>query len=290
MLPKGPGIAWGPRGNRMAVPATNGIYIRITPGIVMTQHRLAIYPSLKDKVVFVTGGGSGIGAAVVEGFVRQGGKVGFVDIDEDASNRLVRKLKGGGPVPRFIHCDVRDIEQLRAAISAVQSGFGDIGVLVNNAARDDRHSIESVTVEYWDERLAVNLRHKFFASQAVVDQMKRLGGGSIINFGSISWMTATGGMPAYTTSKSAVHGLTRGLARDLGPFNIRANTVSPGWVMTERQKKLWVTPEGEKQMDQLQCLKGRLQPEDLANMVLFLASDDAKMITSQNFVVDAGWA
>jgi NAD(P)-dependent dehydrogenase (short-subunit alcohol dehydrogenase family) len=258
--------------------------------MVMTQNRLAIYPSLRDRVVFITGGGSGIGASIVEGFVRQGAKVGFVDIDEAASNKLVQKLKGAGPAPRFIRCDVRDIEQLRAAIKMAQSEFGDIGILVNNAARDDRHSIESVTVEYWDERLAVNLRHKFFASQAVVDQMKRLGGGSIINFGSISWMTATGGMPAYTTSKSAVHGLTRGLARDLGPFNIRANTVSPGWVMTERQLKMWVTPEGEKQLDQMQCLKGRLQPEDLANMVLFLASDDAKMITSQNFVVDAGWA
>ncbi len=256
----------------------------------MTQNRLAIYPSLKNRVVFITGGGSGIGASIVEGFVRQGAKVGFVDVDEASSNKLVQKLKGTGPAPRFIRCDVRDIEQLRAAIKTAQSEFGDIGVLVNNAARDDRHSIESVTVEYWDERLAVNLRHKFFASQAVVDQMKRLGGGSIINFGSISWMTATGGMPAYTTSKSAVHGLTRGLARDLGPFNIRANTVSPGWVMTERQLKMWVTPEGEKQLDQMQCLKGRLQPEDLANMVLFLASEDAKMITSQNFVVDAGWA
>ncbi len=251
--------------------------------------RLASYPSLQDKVVFVTGGGSGIGAAIVEGFVRQGAKVGFVDIDESASNALVEKLKGTGLAPHFIRCDVRDIEQLRAAIKTVQSEFGDIGVLVNNAARDDRHSIESVTVEFWDERIAVNLRHQLFASQAVIDQMKRLGGGSIINFGSISWMTATGGMPAYTTSKAAVHGLTRGLARDLGPFNIRANTVSPGWVMTERQKKLWLTPEGDKQIDVAQCLKARVQPEDLANMVLFLASDDAKMITSQNLVVDAGW-
>lgn len=251
--------------------------------------RLAIYPSLKDKVVFISGGGSGIGASIVEGFVRQGAKVGFVDVDEAASHGLVRKLKGAGQVPRFIRCDVRDIEQLRSAIKTTQSEFGDIGVLVNNAARDDRHSIESVTVEFWDERLAVNLRHQFFASQAVVNQMKRLGGGSIINFGSISWMTASGGMPAYTTSKAAVHGLTRGLARDLGPFNIRANTVSPGWVMTERQKKLWLTPEGDKQIDAVQCLKGRLQPEDLANMALFLASDDAKMITSQNLIVDAGW-
>ena len=252
-------------------------------------NRLAIYPSLKDKVVFVSGGGSGIGAAIVEGFVRQGAKVGFVDIDEAASNSLLQKLEVPGPAPHFIRCDVRDIEQLRVAIATVQSELGDIGVLVNNAARDDRHSIESVTVEFWDERIAVNLRHQFFASQAVVEQMKRLGGGSIINFGSISWMTASGGMPAYTTSKAAVHGLTRGLARDLGPFNIRANTVSPGWVMTERQLKMWVTPESEKRLDQLQCLKGRLQPDDLASMVLFLASEDAKMITSQNFVVDPGW-
>jgi len=252
--------------------------------------RLAIYPSLEDKVVFVSGGGSGIGASMVEGFARQGARVGFVDVDETASEALVRKLKGAtAPAPLFLCCDVRDIDNLRAAIKAVQSAFGDIGVLINNAARDDRHPIESVTLEYWDERVEVNLRHQFFASQAVVEQMKRLGGGSIINFGSICWMTATGGMPAYTTSKAAVHGLTRGLARDLGPFNIRANTVSPGWVMTERQKKLWLTAEGERQIDQMQCLKGRLQPEDLANVVLFLASDDARMITSQNFVVDAGW-
>jgi len=202
---------------------------------------------------------------------------------------LVRELEGTGPPPRFIRCDVRDIDALRAAVDTVQAELGDIGVLVNNAARDDRHSIESVTVEYWDERVAVNLRHQFFATQAVIDQMKRRGGGSIINFGSISWMTASGGMPAYTTSKAAVHGLTRGFARDLGPYNIRANTITPGWVMTERQLALWVTAESEARMDQAQCLRGRLKPDDLANMVLFLASDDARMITSQNFVVDAGW-
>jgi NAD(P)-dependent dehydrogenase (short-subunit alcohol dehydrogenase family) len=221
--------------------------------------------------------------------VRQKALVGFVDIDEPASTRLLRDLEGTGPPPRFIRCDVRDIDALRTAIGTVQAELGDIGVLVNNAARDDRHAIESVTVEYWDERVAVNLRHQFFATQAVIDQMKRRGGGSIINFGSISWMTASGGMPAYTTSKAAVHGLTRGFARDLGPYNIRANTITPGWVMTERQLALWVTPESEVQMDQAQCLRGRLKPEDIANMVLFLASDDARMITSQNFVVDAGW-
>jgi NAD(P)-dependent dehydrogenase (short-subunit alcohol dehydrogenase family) len=255
----------------------------------MTANSCAIYPSLKGKVVFVSGGGSGIGASIVEGFVRQGARVGFIDIDDTASDVLVRKLKSGEATLRFVHCDVRDIEQLRAAIGVVQSELGDVAVLVNNAARDDRHAVESVTVEYWDERLAVNLRHQFFAAQTVVEQMKRLGGGSIINFGSISWMTATGGMPAYTTSKAAVHGLTRGLARDFGPFNVRANTVSPGWVMTERQKNLWLTPEGERELEASQCLKGRLQPDDIANMVLFLASDDAKMVTSQNFVVDAGW-
>jgi D-xylose 1-dehydrogenase len=255
----------------------------------LTASHSAVYPSLREKVVFITGGGTGIGAAMVEGFVRQGAKVAFVDIDAPASDNLIQKLKGAATLPRFWQCDVRDIEQLRGAIRKTQSALGDIGVLINNAARDDRHSVESVTVEYWDERVAVNLRHQFFASQAVIDQMKRLGGGSIINFGSISWMTAAGGMPAYTTSKAAVHGLTRGLARDFGPFNIRANTISPGWVMTERQKKLWLTAEGEKQMDELQCLKGRLQPEDVANMALFLASDDAKMITSQNLIVDAGW-
>jgi NAD(P)-dependent dehydrogenase (short-subunit alcohol dehydrogenase family) len=271
-----------------SLPASAGIFH--FQGNIM-PNRLAIYPSLQGKVVFVSGGGSGIGASIVEGFVRQGARVGFVDIDEAASEALVRKLKGAASVtvPRFLRCDVRDIDNLRAAIKAVQSAFGDIGVLVNNAARDDRHPMENVTVEYWDERVAVNLRHQFFASQTVVEQMKRLGGGSIINFGSISWMTATGGMPAYTTSKAAVHGLTRGLARDLGAFNIRANTVSPGWVMTERQKNLWLTAEGERRIDQMQCLKGRLQPEHLAHMVLFLASEDAKMITSQNFVVDAGW-
>ncbi len=256
----------------------------------MTTSKYAIYPSLRDRVVFVSGGGSGIGAGIVEHFVAQGSRVAFVDIDDKASRTLLEQLaKAGRQAPLYIHGDLRDIDALRAAIARVQKTLGDISVLVNNAARDDRHRIEEVTVEYWDERLAVNLRHQFFAAQAVVDQMKRLGGGSIINFGSISWMSSTGGMPAYTTSKSGVSGLTRGLARDLGPFNIRVNTVSPGWVMTERQKNLWVTPEGERKLDEAQCLPGRLLPEDLARMVLFLAADDSRMCTAQNFIVDAGW-
>jgi NAD(P)-dependent dehydrogenase (short-subunit alcohol dehydrogenase family) len=251
----------------------------------------ASYPSLRDRVVFITGGGSGIGGSMVEHFVAQGARTAFVDIDQAASAALCERLDAGvRHKPLFIHCDVRDIDALRGAIAKVRDAFGDVSVLVNNAARDDRHRMEEVTVEYWDERVAVNLRHQFFASQACAEHMKRLGGGSIVNFGSVSWMTRTGGMPAYTTSKAAVQGLTRGLARDLGPFNIRVNTVVPGWVMTERQRTLWLTAEGERQMDEQQCLPGRLHGPDLARMVLFLAADDSRMCTAQNFIVDAGWA
>ena len=251
----------------------------------------ATYPSLRDRVVFITGGGSGIGASIVEHFVGQGARVAFVDIDRAASEALCQRLRGSAHhAPLFIYCDVRDIDTLRAAIAHIKDALGDVSVLVNNAARDDRHRMEEVTVEYWDERLAVNLRHQFFASQACAEHMKRLGGGSIINFGSVSWMTRTGGMPAYTTSKAAIQGLTRGLARDLGPFNIRVNTVVPGWVMTERQRTLWLNAEGERTMDEQQCLPGRLQGADLARMVLFLGADDSRMCTAQNFIVDAGWA
>jgi NAD(P)-dependent dehydrogenase (short-subunit alcohol dehydrogenase family) len=258
---------------------------------VTTATTYATYPSLRDRVVFVTGGGSGIGASIVEHFVEQGARVAFVDIDRKASEGLCTRLNDRADhKPLYIYCDVRDIDALRAAIARTREALGDASVLVNNAARDDRHPMENVTVEYWDERVAVNLRHQFFAAQACAEQMKRLGGGSIINFGSISWMTRTGGMPAYTTSKAAVQGLTRGLARDLGPFNIRVNTVVPGWVMTERQRTLWLTPEGERQMDEQQCLPGRLQGADLARMVLFLAADDSRLCTAQNFIVDAGWA
>jgi NAD(P)-dependent dehydrogenase (short-subunit alcohol dehydrogenase family) len=214
-----------------------------------------------------------------------------LDLDEAAGQRLRDELaQHSRHAPLFLRCDVRDIAALRQAIGAVQQQLGTIRTLVNNAARDDRHSIESVTPEYWDERMAVNLRHQFFAVQAVVPGMQSAGGGSIINFGSISWKTRTGGMPAYTAAKAAVQGLTRGLARDLGPYHIRVNTVVPGWVMTERQLALWVDDEGNRTMDREQCLKGRLQPDDLARMVLFLASDDARMCTAQDFIVDAGWA
>jgi NAD(P)-dependent dehydrogenase (short-subunit alcohol dehydrogenase family) len=250
----------------------------------------ARYPSLKDRVVLVTGGGSGIGASVVEHFCDQGSRVSFVDIDVRAAENLVARIAGQGqPAPRFIPCDLKEIPALQAAIASVGQQDGPIRALVSNAANDDRHKIEDVTVDYWENRMQVNLRHQFFAAQAVRPQMRAAGGGSIVNFGSISWMNAEADCIAYVTAKSAIGGLTRGLARELGREGIRVNCVVPGWVMTERQLSLWVTPEGERQMDENQCLSGRPQPQDIARMVLWLAADDSRMCSSQNFIVDAGW-
>ena len=250
----------------------------------------ATYPSLLERTVFVTGGATGIGASLVEHFANQGSRVGFVDIDVASGNALAAKLHGARNPPLFVECDLTDIAALDRALVDVRQRYGAITVLVNNAANDMRHSIESVTPESWDRTVAVNLKHQFFAAQKVVGDMKAAGGGSIINFGSISWMLKQGGMPVYTTSKSAIQGLTRSLARDLGPFNIRVNTVVPGWVMTERQIKLWLTDEGRADIARGQCLPQELMPADLARMVLFLAADDSAMCTAQNFVVDGGWA
>lgn len=250
----------------------------------------ARYPSLKDRVVFVTGGGSGIGESIVEHFCAQGARVAFVDIAREQSEALVERIaKRGHARPLFIHCDLRDIEALRVTVARTGRELGPIRALVNNAANDDRHKVEDVTVAYWDERLQVNLRHQFFAAQAAIPQMKTAGGGSIVNFGSISWMNAEGGYPAYTASKAAVHGITRGLARDFGPDKIRVNTVVPGWILTERQIKLWLDETGERQIQENQCLKQKLYPPDIARMVLWLAADDSEACTAQNFVVDAGW-
>lgn len=249
----------------------------------------AIYPSLKDRVVFITGGASGIGAEEVAQFARQGAKVAFVDIADDAAAALVDALGSAGhAAPFYQHCDLRDIAALRAAIAEAGRRLGPITVLVNNAANDQRHRFEDVTVEDRDERQAVNLRHQFFAIQAVAPMMRQAGGGSIVNFGSISWHAGQGGMPAYTTAKAAVEGLTKGMARDLGTDNIRVNCVIPGWIMTERQIKLWLTPEAEANLMRVQCLKTKLLPADVARMVLWLASDDSRMCTSQLWVVDAG--
>jgi len=254
-------------------------------------HRPAIYPGLADQTVFITGGGSGIGAAITAAFAGQKAKVAFVDIAERQSRATCSRVeRETGRKPLFIPCDIRNIKALQEAIEQTRKSLGDIGVLVNNAANDDRHAVQKVTVEYWDERMALNLRPMFFAAQAVLPQMKRRGGGSIINFGSISWMVTQGGFPAYATAKSAVHGLTRTLARDFGSFNIRVNCVVPGWTITERQLKKWLTPKADRERKRAQCLPVRVLPEDVADMVLFLGSDASSKCTAQDFTVDAGWA
>lgn len=250
------------------------------------------YPSLKDKVVFITGGASGIGAALVEAFCRQGARVAFVDILESDAEQLCKRLseiQGVTTAPRFFFCDITQTAELQNTINIVFDEIGPISVLLNNAASDTRHDFRTIDENYWNSRINVNLRHAFFAIQAVYPQMKSLGSGSIINFGSMSWYECQGNMTGYTTSKAAMEGLTRGLARDLGKDNIRINTLIPGWVMTERQLRDWVNEETLKDIQRSQCLKDRLMPDDICAMALFLASDDSKMCTAQNFIVDGGW-
>ena len=244
----------------------------------------ATYPSLRGRSVLVTGGASGIGAEIVTAFAAQGAKVGFLDIDADASAALADGLDGVAHET----CDLRDIDAMRAAIGRLSDRHGPPTVLVNNAARDDRHDWQGVTPDYWDERMATNLRHHFFAIQAVAPGMIDAGGGSIVNMGSNSWWEAGGGFPAYATAKAAVHGLTRTMARDLGGHRIRVNTVVPGWIMTERQKDLWVTEDKIEAHRQRQCLPDLIEPVHVARMVLFLASDDAMMCTANNYMVEAG--
>ncbi len=255
--------------------------------------QFAIYPSLRGRRVLVTGGASGIGASIVEHFARQGSHVGFIDIDTPAAEALLARLAADAPgvaMPRYAAADLRDIAALREAIARLRAQLGGgIEVLVNNAARDDRHGIDDVTPEYWDERMAVNLRHQFFCIQAVKDDMIASGGGSIINMSSISFVLASGGMPVYTAAKSAVIGLTRSVARDLGRHHIRANIVYPGWIMTQRQLDLWVTEEAEARRAQGQCIPDRLHEPDVARMVLWLAADDSRMVTAREFMVDGGW-
>ncbi|MGC1172331.1 SDR family NAD(P)-dependent oxidoreductase [Polaromonas sp.] len=251
---------------------------------------LSQFPSLNKRPVFVTGGGSGIGAAIVAAFAQQGARVAFVDVAKEASEALVQQLVQAGQEPPWWRvCDVRDVAALQAAITEAAGALGDFSVLVNNVASDDRHSLESVTPAYYDERMAINERPAFFAIQSVVPGMQRLGAGSIINLGSTGWQGKGAGYPCYAVAKSSVNGLTRGLAKTLGQDRIRINTVSPGWVMTERQIKLWLDAEGEKEIQRNQCLPDKLLPHDIARMVLFLASDDAAMCTAQEFKVDAGW-
>ena len=249
----------------------------------------ARYPSLQDRTVLITGGATGIGMTLVQAFAGQGARVGFIDIDVPAAESLVAQLGGARHAPAFVAADLTDIEALDRAIAAVRERTGPIAVLLNNAANDRRHSIEETTSASWDAGIAVNLKHQFFAAKNVAADMKANGGGSIVNFGSVSWKLKQGGMPVYTTSKSAVQGLTRSLARDLGPFDIRVNTLVPGWVMTERQLRLWVDERARQDIARGQCINRPLQPEHIANMALFLAADDSAMCTAQDFIVDGGW-
>ncbi|HEY7353389.1 MAG TPA: SDR family oxidoreductase [Terriglobales bacterium] len=257
----------------------------------MTQdERFAKYPSLGDVPVLITGGASGIGAAMVEQFARQGARVAFLDLAEENAATLEKKLeKTSSHAPVFFSCDLKNIDVLRSVISKVEEQFGSIRVLVNNAANDDRHKFSEVTPEYWDERMNVNLRHHFFAMQAVIPGMTRAGGGSIINMSSISWIIPSTGLPAYIAAKAGIIGLTRTMSRELGAANIRVNSVSPGAIMTERQRRLWMTPDYLAEVMGAQALKRELLPDDVARVALFLASDDSSTITGQNFIIDGGW-
>ena len=250
----------------------------------------ARYPSLRDVPVLITGGASGIGAAMVEQFAAQGSRVAFFDVAEDSAATLIAEATPRAQrSPIFLKCDLTDINALRSALAKVEGQLGPVRVLVNNAANDDRHTLADVTPEYWDDRIAVNLRHHFFAIQAVTPGMTRAGGGSIINMSSIAWMIASTGLPAYVAAKAGIVGLTRTLARELGGANIRVNAISPGAIMTERQRRLWMTPEYLAEVMRRQSLKRELLPDDVARLVLFLASDDSSAITGQNYVIDGGW-
>jgi NAD(P)-dependent dehydrogenase (short-subunit alcohol dehydrogenase family) len=251
-----------------------------SPGVTLG----AIYPSLAGKRVVITGGGSGIGAGLVEAFARQGAETIFVDILEEESRALVARLAGMPAATAFYRVDLTDL----AAMESFFQALGGIDVLVNNAGNDDRHTLQDITPDYWDERIAVNLRHMLFAAKAVVPGMKARGGGAIINLGSISWHLGLPGLLLYETAKAGIEGMTRALARELGPDNIRVTTVVPGNVKTPRQMK-WYTPEGEAEIVAQQCLKARILPQHVASLILFLASDDARMCTGHEYWIDAGW-
>jgi NAD(P)-dependent dehydrogenase (short-subunit alcohol dehydrogenase family) len=253
----------------------------------LSEAARARYPDLAGRTVFVSGGGSGIGGAMVRAFAAQGARVAFVDIDDDASRALALEL---GDSVRYWHCDVRDIAALQSIIAEAGRTLGPVRVLINNAARDDRHALDTVTPEFWDQSMAINLRHHFFAAQAAARQMSAAGGGSIINMGSVSWMRGRPQLAAYTASKAAILGLTRTLARELGAQAIRVNSIVPGAIATARQRTLWASAEDEKRFVDQQCLKFRLGEDDVARTALFLASDEARAITGHSLIVDGGLA
>jgi NAD(P)-dependent dehydrogenase (short-subunit alcohol dehydrogenase family) len=252
--------------------------------------RYATYPSLRGRVAFVSGGATGLGAEFVAQLAAQGALVGFVDVQDDAGHALAEAVAGrGDPAPLFQHCDVRDVAALQAAIAACGDRLGPVTVLVNNAANDRRHAVETLSVEEWDELQEVNVRHHFFATQAAVPMMRAAGRGSVINMGSIAAHIDLPDLPVYVTAKAGIEGLTHTLARELGPDGIRVNCILPGWVMTERQLTHWVTPEAEESIRRNQCLPHRLYPDDVARLMLWLAADDSRSCTAQKWVVDGGW-
>jgi D-xylose 1-dehydrogenase len=250
----------------------------------------AIYPSLEGRVVVVTGGASGIGSAIVEAFAMQRSQVVFLDVQDDAAKELIGRLEvGTSRAPIYFRCDLTDIDALQGTVGEIVERFPAVDVLVNNAGNDTRHSIDAVTSSYWDEMMAVNLKHQFFMAQALIPAMRRAGGGSIINMGSISWMVPSTDVPVYVTAKAAIIGMTRMLAHTLGVDNIRANCVMPGAILTERQRRLWLTEEYKALVLSRQALKRMILPEEVARLVLFLASDDSSAITNQSHVIDGGW-
>ncbi len=248
------------------------------------------FAGLDGAVVLVSGGATGIGSAIVETFVRQGSRVVFLDLDAEASAELVTRLAPGAKTtPEFVSVDLKDLQMLKSTLESIQERVGPVRVLVNNAANDERHEMEEITPEYWRDRLATNLDHYFFCIQGVTPRMATTGGGSIINLSSCAWRQAAPGLPAYVTAKAAIEGLMRGLARSLGPKNIRINCVAPGFARTKRQVERWLTPELKRTVLDRQCLKRFIEPEEVAILVAFLASDDAKSCTNQTYIIDAGW-
>lgn len=263
---------------------------RLSSVTMNEPEKFARYPSLRDRVVVVSGGASGIGEAIVTAFAANGARVAFLDVQADAGEALVRRIEASGATqPLFVPCDLTDTDAIVRAVETILNHFGGIDVLVNNAGNDTRHSIEEVTPELWDRTMAVNLKHQFFLTQAVLPTMRQAGRGSIINMSSIAWVIPSTNVPVYVTAKAAIVGMTKTLAHELGPHGIRVNCVMPGAIATERQKRLWFTPEYQAEILAAQSLKRMLTPEEVARLVLFLAADDSSAITGQNHVIDGGW-
>lgn len=251
--------------------------------------RFASYPSLVDRAVLITGGASGIGASLVEHFAWQGARVGFIDIDDASAASLIESLTGAAHTPVFQRGDITELGALAHGIDALRTAVGPFSVLVNNAANDARHALDDVDEAFFERNIAVNLRHQVLVTQAVLADMKQLGGGSIICMGSISWMRKNAAFPLYAMAKAGVRGFVNGMARELGAQHIRINCLVPGWVITEKQRTLWLDAEGEASIRRMQCMPGHLEPSDVARAALFLASDDSRMCTGQDFIVDGGW-